>query len=57
MSLLSRLETIISAKINKLLNRIEDPKEVLDLSYKKQLELLLQTRGQVEFIEECGDKQ
>lgn len=36
----ARITTIIMAKINKLLGRIEDPREQLDLSYEKQLELL-----------------
>ena len=44
MSIIERFETSISAKINKLLNRIEDPRETLDYSYEKQLELLNQTR-------------
>ena len=44
MSIIERFETTISAKINKLLNRIEDPRETLDYSYEKQLELLNQTR-------------
>lgn len=38
--MIERIETTISAKINKLLNRIEDPRETLDYSYEKQLELL-----------------
>ena len=44
MSIIERFETSISAKINKLLNRIEDPRETLDYSYEKQLELLNQTK-------------
>ena len=35
-----RFTTIIKAKINKLLDRAEDPGETLDYSYQKQLELL-----------------
>lgn len=38
--LMNRTSTIIKAKINKLLNRAEDPGETLDYSYEKQLELL-----------------
>ncbi len=38
--LMSRLSLVIQAKLNKLLNRAEDPAETLDLSYEKQLELL-----------------
>ena len=40
MGFINRIETTISSKINKLLNRIEDPRETLDYSYEKQLELL-----------------
>jgi len=40
MGFIDRIETTISSKINKLLNRIEDPRETLDYSYEKQLELL-----------------
>src|SRR3954453_9731887 len=36
----NRASTIVKAKINKLLNRAEDPGETLDYSYEKQLELL-----------------
>ncbi len=35
-----RLTTVIKAKINKLLDRAEDPAETLDYSYTKQMELL-----------------
>jgi phage shock protein A len=37
---MNRASTIVKAKINKLLNRAEDPGETLDYSYEKQLELL-----------------
>jgi phage shock protein A len=37
--LLSRLTTTIKAKISKLLDRFEDPRETLDYSYQRQLEL------------------
>jgi len=51
MSIIERFETSISAKINKLLNQIEDPRETLDYSYEKQLELLNQTkRGVTEVV-------
>lgn len=40
MGFINRIETTISSKINNLLNRIEDPRETLDYSYEKQLELL-----------------
>lgn len=40
MGLISRMETVFKAKMNKVLNRMEDPRETLDYSYEKQLELL-----------------
>jgi phage shock protein A len=44
MSLLRRLTTLFRAKANKALDRAEDPREVLDYSYERQLELLQQVR-------------
>lgn len=44
MGIIDRFETSLKAKINNLLNRIEDPRETLDYSYEKQLELLQQTK-------------
>jgi phage shock protein A len=35
-----RFSTVIKAKINKLLDKAEDPSETLELSYQKQMELL-----------------
>ena len=35
-----RLADIIRAKVNKLLDRVEDPRDSLDLSYEKQVENL-----------------
>src|SRR5213596_2562251 len=35
-----RFSTVIKAKINKLLDRAEDPAETLEYSYQKQMELL-----------------
>ncbi len=35
-----RMSTVIKAKINKLLNRAEDPSETLEYGYQKQVELL-----------------
>jgi phage shock protein A len=32
--------TVVKAKMNKLVNKMEDPRETLDYSYQKQLELL-----------------
>lgn len=40
MGLISRMETVFKSKMNKVLNRMEDPRETLDYSYEKQLELL-----------------
>jgi phage shock protein A len=44
MSLWSRLSLIFKAKANKALDRAEDPRETLDYSYQKQLELLAKVR-------------
>ena len=35
-----RMSTVIKAKINKMLDRAEDPSETLEYSYQKQMELL-----------------
>ena len=40
MGLYQRTMTMIGAKINKLLNKYEDPRETLDHSYEKQVELV-----------------
>ena len=40
MGLLNRMGTVVKAKMNKLVNKMEDPRETLDYSYEKQLELL-----------------
>ncbi len=40
MGLFARMETVLKSKMNKVLNRMEDPRETLDYSYEKQLELL-----------------
>lgn len=49
MSILSRTATVFKAKISKVLDRAEDPREVLDYSYEKQLELLRNVkRGVIE---------
>jgi phage shock protein A len=39
MGLIERMGTVVQAKMNKIMNRIEDPRETLDVSYEKQLEL------------------
>ncbi len=44
MSLSRRIALLFRAKANKALDRAEDPREVLDYSYERQLELLQQVR-------------
>ena len=49
MSIMSRMSTIFKAKVNKVLDKAENPGETLDYSYEKQLEMLQQVkRGIVE---------
>lgn len=40
MGFLERVSTVVQAKMNKIMDKIEDPRETLDLSYEKQLQLL-----------------
>ena len=40
MGFLDRMSTVVQAKMNKIMDKIEDPREVLDVSYEKQLQLL-----------------
>lgn len=44
MSVMKRLSAVVQAKANKALDRVEDPRDTLDLSYEKQLEQLQQVR-------------
>lgn len=44
MGLGRRLSTLLKSKASKALDRAEDPREILDYSYEKQLELLTKTR-------------
>jgi phage shock protein A len=44
MGVMKRISMIFSAKANKALDRAEDPRETLDYSYQKQLELLQKVR-------------
>jgi phage shock protein A len=44
MAIMKRLSMIFNAKANKALDRAEDPRETLDYSYQKQLELLQKVR-------------
>src|ERR1700677_2987907 len=41
---MKRLTGIMQAKANKVMDRVEDPRETLDLSYEKQLEQLQQVK-------------
>lgn len=40
MGLLNRMGTVIKAKMSKIIGDVEDPRETLDYSYEKQLDLL-----------------
>jgi phage shock protein A len=40
MGFLERMSTVVQAKMNKILDRVEDPRETLDLSFEKQQALL-----------------
>lgn len=44
MGMMGRFMTIVKAKASKLLDRAEDPRETLDYSYEKQLEMLQKVR-------------
>lgn len=44
MGLGRRIATVVKAKTSKVLDRAEDPREILDYSYEKQQELLVKTR-------------
>ncbi|MBI4498969.1 MAG: PspA/IM30 family protein [Chloroflexi bacterium] len=51
MGILSRMSTIFRAKMSKVLDQAEDPRETMDYSYEKQLELLRNVkRGIVEVV-------
>jgi phage shock protein A len=47
MGVMKRMSGILQAKTNKLLDKAEDPRESLDLSYQKQLESLQKVRRSV----------
>lgn len=40
MGLLDRMSVVVKSKMSKIMDQIEDPRETLDYSYEKQLELL-----------------
>ncbi|MGE4175059.1 MAG: PspA/IM30 family protein, partial [Thermoleophilia bacterium] len=44
MGLMGRFTLIVKSKANKALDKAEDPRETLDYSYEKQLELLQKVR-------------
>jgi phage shock protein A len=44
MSVVKRVSMLFKAKANKALDRMEDPRETLDYSYQRQLEMLTQVR-------------
>ncbi|SFR09257.1 PspA/IM30 family protein [Desulfoscipio geothermicus] len=44
MGVLSRVSSLVNTKINKLLDRVEKPEEILEYSYQKQLEQLRKVR-------------
>src|SRR5262249_28102436 len=48
--LLSRTSMIVKAKFSKLLDRAEDPRETLDYSYEKQLEMLQNVKRGVDDV-------
>ncbi|MHB1549068.1 MAG: PspA/IM30 family protein, partial [Acidimicrobiales bacterium] len=47
MGVMKRISGIMQAKTNKILDKHEDPRETLDLSYQKQLEQLQKVRRSV----------
>ena len=51
MGMLSRMSTIVKSKMNRVMDNAEDPRETLDYSYEKQLEMLRNVkRGVVEMV-------
>lgn len=51
MGVISRISTIIQAKMNKLVDRAEDPRETMEYSYEKQVQMLQQVKkGIVEVV-------
>jgi len=40
MGLIDRMSTVVKAKVNKVLDKYDDPRETLDYSYQKQLEMV-----------------
>ena len=51
MGMLSRMSTIVKSKMNRIMDQAEDPRETLDYSYEKQLEMLRNVKkGVVEMV-------
>ena len=51
MGMLSRMSTIVKSKITRIMDNAEDPRETLDYSYEKQIEMLRNVkRGVVEMV-------
>lgn len=49
--MLSRMSTIVKSKMNRIMDQAEDPRETLDYSYEKQMEMLRNVkRGVVEMV-------
>ena len=51
MGILSRTSTLVKAKMTRILDRAEDPRETLDYAYDKQIQMLRNVkRGVVEMV-------
>ncbi|MCH7652300.1 MAG: PspA/IM30 family protein, partial [Chloroflexi bacterium] len=51
MGVLSRMSTVVKAKMNRVLDNAEDPRETLDYAYTKQMEMLRDVKkGVVEMV-------
>ncbi len=51
MGMLSRMSTIVKSKMNRIMDQAEDPRDTLDYSYEKQMEMLRNVkRGVVEMV-------
>ncbi len=47
MGLINRMSALVKQKVNKMLDKFEDPREALDYSYQKQQELLIKLRRDI----------
>ena len=51
MAMLQRMSTVVKSKMNRLLDRAEDPRETLDYAYEQQMSMLRDVkRGVVEMV-------